>query len=89
MGFNRNQLDFYFKNLTDLQNKYKFPAHRIFNQDETGVQTVPGKLPKTVAPTGKHNVSKAVSAEKGETISVSCCMSGLVTTCLLYTSRCV
>lgn len=65
----------YFKNVLDQQNKYKFPSHSIFNADETGVQTVPGKLPKTVAPTGKRNVSKAVSAEKGQTISVACCMS--------------
>ncbi|KAJ8930595.1 hypothetical protein NQ314_016591 [Rhamnusium bicolor] len=43
--------------------------------DESGFQTVPSKLPKHVAPTGKREVAKNVAAEQGKTVMVACSMS--------------
>ncbi|XP_030766433.1 uncharacterized protein LOC115890366 [Sitophilus oryzae] len=43
--------------------------------DETGLSTVPNKLPKVYAPKGKKTVSKVVSAERGQLVTAVCCMS--------------
>lgn len=75
MGFNREQLAQYFKNLQEALDTHKFPAHRIYNMDESGFQTVPNKLPKHIAPVGKREVAKNVSAEQGKTVTVACSMS--------------
>ncbi|CAH2015814.1 unnamed protein product, partial [Acanthoscelides obtectus] len=75
MGFNQQQLSQYFENLKYVLEKYKFPANRIYNMDESGFQTVPSKLPKHVAPTGKREVAKNVAAEQGKTVTVACSMS--------------
>lgn len=74
MGFNRNQLT-HFNNLEQVMVKYRFPPDRLYNMDESGVQTVPNKLPKHVAPTGKREVAKSVAAEQGQTVTVVCAMS--------------
>lgn len=71
MGFNRQQLAVFFENLRVLMEKFKFPPQRIYNMDETGLQTVPNKLPKHIAPTGKREVAKAVAAEQGKTVSMA------------------
>ncbi|CAG4991639.1 unnamed protein product [Parnassius apollo] len=42
--------------------------------DETGLQTVPNKLPKVYAKKGKKIVGKVVSAERGQTVTAVCCM---------------
>ncbi|KAJ8949284.1 hypothetical protein NQ314_008272 [Rhamnusium bicolor] len=75
MGFNRIQLVQYFDNLENVLQKYKFLPNRIYNVDESGFQTVPNKLPKHVAPTGKKDVAKAVAAEHGQTVTAVCCMN--------------
>lgn len=63
MGFNRLQLNFV--NLEEALQKYRFGPERIYNMDESGVQTVPNKVCKHIAPTGKKEVAKSVSAEQG------------------------
>uniref|UniRef100_A0A8D8QYG4 Uncharacterized protein n=1 Tax=Cacopsylla melanoneura TaxID=428564 RepID=A0A8D8QYG4_9HEMI len=75
MAFNKTQLTNYFSNLQDVYKKFKFPANKIYNMDETGVQTTPNNLPKHVAPIGKRDVSKAISSEQGQTVTAVCCMS--------------
>ncbi|KAF6200946.1 hypothetical protein GE061_005393 [Apolygus lucorum] len=45
--------------------------------DESGVQTVPNKLPKHVAPTGKRDVSKNIAAKHGPTVTAVCAMSAV------------
>lgn len=77
MGFNRTQIDGFFENLKDAYDKYKFSPGNIYNMDETGIQTVPSKLPKIVSQKGQKEVSKNVSAEQGQTVSVVCCTSPL------------
>ncbi len=69
-GFNKMQVDLFFDNLWDLQLKYEFTPNQIFNVDETGLSTVPNKIPKVLSKTGKRAVGKAVSAERGSLISI-------------------
>lgn len=75
MGFNKTQLSQYFSNLEAVLKKYKFTPTQIFNMDETGVQTIPNRLPKHVAPTGKREVAKAVAAEQGQTVTAVCAVN--------------
>lgn len=75
IGFNKIQVDRFYKNLKDLYEEYKFQPSRIYNVDETGMSTVPKKTPKVVSAKGKKIVSKVVSAERGITITAICCMN--------------
>lgn len=75
MGFNEVQVNNYFDNLEALMRKHTFPPSRVYNMDESGIQTVPGKLCRIVSTKGKRNVNKAVAADKGQTISIACAMS--------------
>jgi hypothetical protein len=75
MGFNRQQINLFFDNLQAAYDKYKFSPNAIFNMDETGLQTVPAKLPKIVSDRGQKEVAKNVSAEQGQTVTVVCCLN--------------
>lgn len=75
MGFNKVQVTRFYDNLKVCCQNTKFPAHRKFNMDETGVSTVPNKTPKVLTPKGKKTVCKISSAERGETVTAVCCMS--------------
>ena len=55
--------------------RHHFGPHQIFNMDETGVSTVPNRLPKIVSQKGKKTVNKIVSGERGITTTVVCSMS--------------
>ncbi|EZA60792.1 hypothetical protein X777_13726 [Ooceraea biroi] len=39
-GFNKQEVNHFFKNLEEVIDKYKFQFHQIFNMDETGISTV-------------------------------------------------
>lgn len=43
--------------------------------DESGISNVPTKMEKVVSTKGKKTVSKVVSSEKGETVTIVCAMS--------------
>lgn len=52
-------------------------AHRIFNVDETSLNTVPGKNSRVVAKTGRKQVARITSAERGiSTTAVICASAG-------------
>jgi hypothetical protein len=74
-GFNKVQVERFFTNLKNLITTYEFVGRHIYNMDETGLQTVPNKLPKIYAQQGKKIVGKIVSAERGQTMTAVCCMS--------------
>lgn len=74
IGFNEPQWNIYQDNLQALYEKHHFPPGRIYNMDESGLSTVPNKLRKVIGEKG-HNASKIVSAERGITVTVVCCMS--------------
>lgn len=75
IGFNKVQVGRFYDNLKTCCTEKKFPAHRKFNMDETGISTVPNKTPKVLTPKGKKTVCKISSGERGETITAVCCMS--------------
>lgn len=75
MGFNRVQVEVFFTNLTDIMTKHKFSPSRVYNMDETGITTVPNRIPKVISVKGKRAVGKVVSAERGQTVTAVCCMS--------------
>jgi hypothetical protein len=55
--------------------KIQFPAHRIFNIDETSLSTVPGKNCKVLAQRGRKQVGRVESAERGMSTTAVICMS--------------
>ncbi|KAJ8935133.1 hypothetical protein NQ318_015788 [Aromia moschata] len=73
IGFNRPQVNRFFQNLKECIEKYGIQARSIFNMDETGMLTVPNKIPKVLAPKGQRNVGKVVSGERGTLITAVCC----------------
>ncbi|KAJ4448610.1 tigger transposable element-derived protein 1-like [Periplaneta americana] len=75
MGFNKVQVDRYFENLKECLGKYKFPPHRLFNMDETGVSAVPDKTAKVVATKGKKSIKKVKSAERGQIVTAVFCVN--------------
>lgn len=67
--FNKESVALFFKNLGDTLQKLQIGPHRIYNVDETGVTTV--QVPtKVIAPKGVKQLGKAVSYERGRTITV-------------------
>ncbi|KAG8230099.1 hypothetical protein J437_LFUL007643 [Ladona fulva] len=74
MGFNEVQVTRFYSNLKNCCTEKKFPAHRKFNMDETGISTVPNRPSEVVTPIGKKNC-KISSAERGQTVTAVCCMS--------------
>jgi len=60
MGFNRVQIKRFYDNLQNVYNKLNIPPSRIFNMDETGISTVPNKIPKVISIRGKKIVGKSV-----------------------------
>ncbi|CAH1974722.1 unnamed protein product [Acanthoscelides obtectus] len=74
MGFNRPQVNTFFDNLKACYEKYNMQPHRLFNMDESGLSTVPNRLPKIYSQRGNKCVSKIVAAERGQLITAVCCM---------------
>ena len=75
IGFNAAQVSRFFDNLKEVYGKHSYPPSRIYNMDETGVSTVPNKVPKVYAEKGKRAVSKLVSADRGQLVTAVCCIS--------------
>lgn len=73
-GFNKEEVDLFFGNLDSVMDKYKFPAARVFNMDETGISTVQ-KLGQILGPKGQKQVGGAISWERGRNITVVCAFS--------------
>lgn len=74
LGFNKADVAKFYSNLEDVYEKYGFTASRIFNCDETGVNTV-GNAVKVLAKKGQKQVGLVSSAERGTNTTVVCCFS--------------
>jgi len=74
VGFNKPQVDRFYDLLNQLLEKYKFPASRIYNADETGVSNV-HKNDKVISIKGKKQVDKLTSAERGRNITLMFAMN--------------
>lgn len=74
-GFSKEEVQLFYKNLETIMQKHTFPAHRVYNHDETGVSTVQKKCPKVYGPKGVKQIGAATSEERGRTITVIFAMS--------------
>lgn len=72
-GFNRTQVDRFYKLLDDQYQKYNIDATRVYNMDETGISTTTNKPPKIFSVSGKKQVGIISSAERGKLTTVICC----------------
>lgn len=77
MGFNQQQVESFFDLLRNVRAQYNFSVDKMFNADETGLSTVPTKLPKVISQKGARRVSKVVSGERGKNVTVLCCTSAI------------
>lgn len=68
VGFNKPQVNRFFDQLNQLQEKHKFPPSRIYNVDETGVSNVHKNY--SHFDKKKKQVSKLTSAERGRNITL-------------------
>jgi len=75
IGFNRPQVNQFFDVLASVYGNYSFSPSRIYNCDESGLPTVPTKLPKVLAGKGVKRVAKVTSAERGKNVTFVCCMN--------------
>ncbi|KAF2899588.1 hypothetical protein ILUMI_06588 [Ignelater luminosus] len=73
-GFNKEEVELFYKNLEELMVKNRYEAHQIFNMDETGVSTV-REPEKILAKTGQKRVGTVTSWERGKTVTVVCAMN--------------
>ncbi|CAM1298818.1 Uncharacterised protein g2225 [Pycnogonum litorale] len=64
-GLNKVVVKTFFGLLESLMKKYNFPPSRIYNNDETGIMTVPNKSSKILSLKGKKQVGMLSSAERG------------------------
>jgi len=73
-GSNKVQVSRFFSILRAELEAKKFDAEHIFSVDETGITTVqkPGQI---LARRGSKQVGRVVSAERGTTTTIVCCMS--------------
>ena len=73
LAFNSQEIKLYFNNLNQSMTKHKFPPHRIFNVDETGINSV-HRPDKILTEKGLKQVGAATSWERGKNITI-CCVS--------------
>lgn len=72
-GFNRPQVERFFNLLEEQIDKHKVDATRIYNVDETGIQTTSNRPPKVLSKTGKKQVGVISSVERGKLTTIVCC----------------
>ena len=76
-SFNKVVVMNFFRLLDSLYETYHFPPSRIYNNDETGVMTVPNKTSKIISMKGKKQVGALTSAERGTLITAEICFNAL------------
>ncbi|XP_046970598.1 uncharacterized protein LOC124537752 [Vanessa cardui] len=72
-GFNRPQVERFYELLSEQVEKHKIDGSRIYNVDETGIQTSTNKPPKVLSTKGKKQVGVIASTERGQTTTIVCC----------------
>ncbi|XP_022163625.1 uncharacterized protein LOC111029082 [Myzus persicae] len=75
MGFNQPVVMHFYDLLKQCYDKYKFSADTIFNVDESGLSNVAKSRAKIIAHKGRKQVGKLSSAERGQNVTVTICMS--------------
>lgn len=80
-SFNRESVNGFFTNLTEVYENNPNFGHRIFNMDETGFPTVPTKTVKVIAEKGSKRVSQFASAERGTNVTMALAVDVLGNRC--------
>lgn len=80
MGFNKIQVKLFFDNLRKCFADQRHPPHNVYNMDESGVSTVPNKVPKLLSPVGKKSV-KSLQLREGSWLQLSVVLVLRVTMC--------
>lgn len=75
LGFKKEAIDRFFNVVNAEYIKYKFPAHRIYNCDETGISVVPSKTPRVISAKGKRQIGVLTAAERGSLITLVTCFN--------------
>lgn len=74
-GFNKVNVTKFFDILKSVLDNQEYPAHRIYNCDETGLLTVQSRHSKVFALKGRRQVGAITSAERGLLSTFEVCMS--------------
>lgn len=69
LAFEKEKVERYFTLLKSVYDQHKIPPHRVYNLDESGITSVP-KPGKILALTGRKQVGRIASGEKGRTVTV-------------------
>ncbi|CAH2104755.1 unnamed protein product [Euphydryas editha] len=72
-SFNKPQVYRFYDLLEDQIKKYGIDATRLYNMDETGIQTSSNKPSRILTKTGKRQVGLISSTERGKTTTIVCC----------------
>lgn len=73
-GFNKTQINLFYDLLEKVILENQISPSRVFNMDESGLSVV-HKVSKILAKKGKHQIGAITSQERGQTITIICCMS--------------
>ena len=76
-GFNKPQVQRFFQLLRSLYIRYSFRACDVYNCDESGFQTSANRPPKLISVKGKKQVGVISTAERGKTVTASCCCNSV------------
>lgn len=68
-SFNRENVDSFFNNLSNVLGEHDYDPDRIWNMDETGFPTVPTKVQKLLAEVGTSRVGQMQSQERGTNVT--------------------
>lgn len=74
-GFNKEAVGKFFEILDEVITKYNITPPRMYNMDESGIHTVPSKLPKILAHKRRKQVGFLTSAERDQNVIVVLCVS--------------
>ena len=75
-GFNRTDVNIFFKLNIEQLTKFKLNADRIYNLDETGLTSVQ-KLSTILALKGSKQVGQISSSERDQLVTICCCVNGI------------
>ncbi|KAJ3652116.1 hypothetical protein Zmor_018111 [Zophobas morio] len=78
-AFNKDNIALYFKSLNEVMEKYNFPPENIYNIDKFGLSVVQKRPQKILATKGRKQVGALSSAERGQHLTVVCCMNAMGT----------
>lgn len=78
-AFNKENIAGYFNALSAIMDQHQFAPENIYNVDESGLSTVQKRPQRILATKGRKQVGALSSAERGQHLTVVCCMNAIGT----------